>query len=168
MPPYVEDLGLDPSIGAWSIALIGFFNIIGAYVSGLFGARYSRRYGLSFIYMARAVVIAIFISIPISTASVLVFAAAMGLLWLSTIPLTIGLVTVMFGTRYMAMLYGFVFLSHQIGSFLGVWLGGRVYDQYGNYDLIWYWAIFFGVASALVHWPIRETLSPKFAPAAAE
>lgn len=163
LPAYIEDLGLDPGLGAWSIAMIGFFNIIGAYSAGIFGGRYSKRFGLSFIYIARAIVIAIFISVPISAASVLIFAAAMGLLWLSTIPLTIGLVTVMFGTRYMAMLYGFVFVSHQVGSFLGVWLGGRFYDQYGNYDMIWYSAIFFGVASAIVHWPIRETLSPKFA-----
>ncbi|MDH3740244.1 MAG: MFS transporter [Hyphomicrobiales bacterium] len=163
LPAYIEDLGLDPSLGAWSIATIGFFNIIGAYTAGIFGSRYSKRFGLSFIYLARAFVIAIFIATPISAASVLVFAAAMGLLWLSTIPLTIGLVTVMFGTRYMAMLYGFVFVSHQVGSFLGVWLGGRFYDQYGNYDMIWYAAIFFGIASAIVHWPIRETLSPRFA-----
>ena len=163
-PPYIEDLGLAPSIGAWSIALIGLFNIIGSYASGVFGGKYSRRYGLSFIYFARAVVIAIFLLVPISAPSVLIFAAVMGLLWLSTVPLTIGLVTVMFGTRYMAMLYGFVFFSHQIGSFLGVWLGGRVYDQHGNYDLIWYWAIFFGLASAIVHWPIKEKIVPKFAP----
>jgi predicted MFS family arabinose efflux permease len=163
MPPFIQDLGLSPSLGAWSIALIGIFNVIGSYSSGLFGAKYSKRYGLSFIYAARAIVITIFITAPITPASVLIFSAAMGLLWLSTIPLTIGLVTVMFGTRYMAMLYGFVFLSHQIGSFLGVWLGGRIRDLTGSYDMIWYAAIAFGVASAIVHWPIRETISPRFA-----
>ena len=168
LPPYVEDLGLDPSLGAWAIATIGFFNIIGAYASGTFGSRHSKRYGLSFIYLARAIVIAIFISLPITNASVLIFAGAMGLLWLSTIPLTMGLVGVMFGTRYLAMLYGFVFLSHQIGSFLGVWLGGLVYELTGTYDLIWYAAIVFGIASAFLHWPIRETLAPRFTPIPAE
>ncbi len=168
MPAYVTDLGLDPVVGSWSIALIGFFNIIGAYCSGLFGSKHSRRFGLSFIYFARAVVIAIFISVPASTGSVLIFSAAMGLLWLSTIPLTLGLVGVMFGTRHMAMLYGFVFFSHQVGSFIGVWLGGRIYDTYGNYDMIWYWGIALGLFAAAVHWPIRETLSPKFAAPAAE
>ena len=156
-------MGLDSSLGGWAIGIIGLFNVVGAYASGVYGGKHSRRYGLSFIYFARAVAIALFISLPITPASVMVFSAAMGLLWLSTIPLTMGLVTVMFGTRYMAMLYGFVFFSHQIGSFLGIWLGGRFYDQYGSYDLIWYISILLGLASALIHWPIRERLAPKFA-----
>ncbi|MGI9464156.1 MAG: MFS transporter, partial [Aestuariivirgaceae bacterium] len=163
LPPYITDLGLGENLGSWAIAVIGFFNIIGAYSAGIFGGKYSKRYGLSFIYLARAIAIAVFIAVPASNVSVILFAAVMGLLWLSTIPLTIGLVAVMFGTRYMAMLYGFVFLSHQIGSFLGVWLGGRFYDQYGNYDLIWYTSIALGIASAAVHWPIRERAAPKFA-----
>ncbi len=162
-PPYIADLGLDKNLGSWAIGIIGLFNIIGAYASGIFGGKYSKRYGLSFIYLARAALIAVFISLPIGNVTVLLFAAILGLLWLSTIPLTIGLVTVMFGTRHMAMLYGFVFLSHQLGSFLGVWLGGRFYDQYGNYDLIWYTSIALGVVSAALHWPIRERTAPSFA-----
>jgi MFS family permease len=166
LPPYLTDIGLSKTVASWSIGLIGLFNIIGAYSSGIYGGRHSKRYGLSFIYFARALVIFGFISLPITAASALVFSALMGLLWLSTVPLTMGLVTVMFGTRNMAMLYGFVFLNHQLGSFLGVWLGGRFYDQYGDYNIIWWTSIALGIASALIHWPIKESpAAPATAPA---
>lgn len=156
MPKYLVDSGLGGVLAAWSISLVGLFNIIGSYMAGIGGGRYSKRYLLSSIYFLRAVVIAIFIAVPVTAVSVLLFSAAMGLLWLSTVPLTSGLVAVMFGPRYMATLFGFVFFSHQVGSFLGVWLGGRFYDQFGNYDLVWYIGIALGVFSAIVHLPIRE------------
>ncbi len=156
MPKYLVDSGLGGVLAAWSISLVGLFNIIGSYLAGIGGGRYSKRYLLSSIYFLRAVVIAIFIAVPVTAVSVLLFSAAMGLLWLSTVPLTSGLVAVMFGPRYMATLFGFVFFSHQVGSFLGVWLGGRFYDQFGNYDLVWYIGIALGVFSAIVHLPIRE------------
>ncbi len=166
LPPYLTDLGLSKTVASWSIGLIGLFNIIGAYSSGLYGGKYSKRYGLSFIYLARGLVILVFVSLPVTAVTALTFSALMGLLWLSTVPLTMGLVTVMFGTRNMAMLYGFVFLNHQIGSFLGVWLGGRFYDQYGNYDMIWYTGIILSIIAALLHWPIKEApAQPAAAPA---
>ena len=118
--------------------------------------RIPKRYILSFIYLGRAFVITAFVMLPISEATVLVFSGAMGLLWLSTIPPTQGLIKVMFGTRYMAMLFGFVFFSHQVGSFLGIWLGGRIYDGTGSYDLMWWSAVVAGLAAAILHWPIRE------------
>ncbi len=157
MPAYVTDLGLDPSIGAWSIATIGLFNIFGAISSGLMMNRIPKRYILAFIYAGRALVISIFVLTPISTTSVLVFSAAMGVLWLSTIPPTQGLVKVMFGTRYMSTLFGFVFLSHQVGSFLGVWLGGRIFDATGSYDAMWWSSVVAGLAAVLLHWPIDES-----------
>ena len=115
------------------------------------------RYVLTFIYITRAVVIALFVLIPVSTTTLILFSSAMGLLWLSTIPPTQGLVATMFGTRYMAMLFGVVFLSHQIGSFTGIWLGGKIYDETGSYDGIWYAGIALGILAALLHWPIKET-----------
>lgn len=156
MPPYIEDLGLDPKWGGYSIAMIGFFNIIGALTAGIVSARMPMRYVLSFIYIARAIIITIFLLLPISPYSIVAFSGAMGLLWLSTIPPTQGLVAAMFGTRYMAMLFGIVFFSHQLGSFSGIWLGGKIFDLTGSYNGIWYIGIALGVIAALLHWPIRE------------
>lgn len=167
MPPYLVERGVSPALAAWGLGVIGLFNIIGSYGSGIFGGRHSKRYGLAFIYFARSVAVAGFLVIPVTAASTLVFTAIMGLLWLSTVPLTMGLVTVMFGTRYMATLYGFVFFSHQVGSFLGVWLGGRFYDQYGSYDAVWWMAVVLGLFAAAVHWPIREERAASFAVAPA-
>ncbi|HAT86346.1 MFS transporter [Cohaesibacter gelatinilyticus] len=156
LPPFISDMGIDAKWGGWAIALIGLFNMAGSFVAGIMGNKMALRTMLSFIYLARAVIIAIFLMVPISVASILVFSAAMGLLWLSTVPPTQGLITKMFGTRYVATLFGFVFLSHQIGAFLGVWLGGILYDQTGSYDIIWWLSIALGIFAALVHWPIKE------------
>ena len=156
LPPYLVDLGLSPALGAWAIATVGLFNVVGAYASGVLGGRYSKKYLLSAIYLARAVVIAVFVLLPPSPTSVLVFSAAMGLLWLSTVPLTSGLVAQIFGTRYMAMLFGVVFFSHQVGAFIGVWLGGRLYDSTGSYEIVWWTSVVLGVAAAALHWPIDE------------
>ncbi|WP_373235434.1 MFS transporter [Cohaesibacter celericrescens] len=164
LPPFIADFGIDAKWGAWAIALIGLFNMAGAFTAGILGGKMSLRYMLSFIYLSRAVVITIFIILPISVPSILAFSAAMGLLWLSTVPPTQGLVTKMFGTRYVATLFGFVFLSHQIGAFLGVWLGGVLYDTYGNYDVIWWISIALGIFAALIHWPIREEAVERLQP----
>ena len=155
-PAYVTDLGFAPRVGAWSIALIGIFNIVGSILSGLYGRRGVKKLGLSFIYAARAVVILVLLVMPKTELSLYLFAAAMGLLWLSTVPLTNMVVAQIFGVRYMATLYGFVFVSHQLGSFLGVWLGGFLYDMTGTYDLVWYAGIVLGIVAALVHLPINE------------
>jgi len=162
LPPYLVERGASPFVAAWAIGVIGLFNVIGSYCAGIFGGRHSKPYGLTFIYAARSAVIALFLVIPISTVSTLLFTASLGLLWLSTVPLTMGLVVVMFGTRYVATLYGFVFLSHQIGSFLGVWLGGVFYDRYGSYDPVWWISIALGIFAALVNWPIREQRATNF------
>ncbi len=167
LPPYLVERGASPFLAAWAIGIVGLFNIVGSYLSGMFGNRGSRRMGLSFIYLARAVLIVAFLFTPISTASVIAFTALIGLLWLATVPLTMGLVTLMFGTRYMATLYGFVFLSHQVGSFIGVWLGGYVYDRYGSYDMVWWLAVALGLFAAIVHLPIREERAGAFAAAVA-
>jgi predicted MFS family arabinose efflux permease len=156
MPAFLTDNGFDPKIGAWSIAIIGLCNVFGAYLSGILSGRLPKRYLLVFIYLGRAVAITLFLSFPLSLTSVLVFSAVMGFLWLATVPPTSGLVAVMFGTRYMAMLYGIVFLGHQVGSFIGVWLGGWLYDQRGTYDMVWWLGVAFGIMAAIVHWPIRE------------
>lgn len=166
LPAYLTDLGMSPMLGGWALALIGLFNIVGSLGAGAIGARYSKAYALSILYFCRSLVILAFISFPVTPVSVLLFAAAMGLLWLSTVPLTSGLVAVMFGSRYMATLFGFVFFSHQVGSFLGVWLGGVVYDRTGSYDIIWWISIALGLFAALVHLPIRDAPAPRLQPAA--
>lgn len=163
LPPYLADEGIDAKWGGWAIALIGLFNVIGAFASGLLSGRFAMRYVLSLIYLARSIAIALFILMPTSELTVLLFSASMGLLWLSTVPPTQGLVIKMFGVRYIATLFGFVFLSHQIGSFLGVWLGGVLYDSYGSYDIIWWLSVALGIFAALVHWPIREQAVPRLA-----
>ena len=144
-------------VGAVAISLIGIFNILGSLLSGAFGQRYSKKMGLSGIYALRALVLAIFLISPKTTEVIYVFAATMGILWLSTVPLTAGLVAQVFGIRYMATLYGFVFLSHQIGSFIGVWLGGFIHDTTGSYDLMWQAGILMGLVAAVIHLPIDET-----------
>jgi MFS family permease len=156
LPAYIRDMGLDPAWGAWAIALIGLFNIVGSLASGVLSGRYSKPIFLALIYLARSVVIVGFLLLPLSPATLLAFSALMGLLWLSTVPPTNGLVAIMFGTRYLAMLGGLVFFSHQIGSFLGVWLGGYLYDVYGSYDVVWWLGVALGVFAAVVHWPIEE------------
>jgi MFS family permease len=156
LPPYLTDLGLSHSLAAWALALIGLFNVIGAYSAGILGGTYPKRLLLSGIYLGRGIAFALFVLVPASTATVLVFAAAMGLLWLSTVPLTSGLVALMFGTRHVGMLFGVVFLSHQIGAFIGALLGGAVYDRTGSYDLMWVLCILLSVGAAIVHVPIRE------------
>jgi MFS family permease len=144
------------ALGAAAIALIGFFNIAGTLTAGWLGNRYQKKNLLALIYTARTVASAAFILMPITPGSVLIFSAVMGSLWLATVPLTSGLVAHIYGLRYMGTLYGFVFLSHQIGSFLGVWLGGRMYDISGDYTLVWWIGVGVGAFSALVHLPIRE------------
>jgi predicted MFS family arabinose efflux permease len=167
MPPYLADRGVSPTLGAWALGVIGLFNIFGAYIAGLWGARHSKKLLLSGIYLGRAVAITLFLVLPPSPVTLLVFAAAMGLLWLSTVPPTSGLVAVMFGTRYMATLFGIVFFSHQAGSFLGVWLGGVLYDATGSYDMVWWLSVALAVGSALAHLPIAERPAPRFASARA-
>jgi MFS family permease len=162
LPAYVGDLGLSPRLGAWALGLVGLFNIVGALLAGVLGDRFSKKYLLSFLYLARAVVIAIFVLTPPSVTSVLMFAGAMGLLWLSTVPLTSALVAQVFGTQYMSTLFGIVFLSHQIGAFLGAWLGGRLYVETGSYVITWWVAVALGVMASLLHWPIDERPAARF------
>jgi MFS family permease len=144
------------ALGAVSISVIGLFNIVGTLTAGWLGKRYSKKYLLAGIYTGRTIAAAVFILLPITPASVLIFSAVMGALWLATVPLTSGLVAHIYGIRYMGTLYGFVFLSHQIGGFLGVWLGGKMFDITGDYTLVWWIGVGVGAFSALVHLPIRE------------
>lgn len=155
-PAYVRDIGLDPRIGAWSIALIGLCNIAGSLLAGMAGQRYSKRLGLATIYAARAVTILALLLLPKTPFVILAFAALMGFLWLSTVPLTTGIIAQVFGVRFMATLFGIVFLSHQLGSFLGVWLGGALYDRTGSYDGMWWAGVALGLLAAFVHLPIDE------------
>lgn len=164
-PAYLSDRGLGLSIGATALALVGLFNIFGSYLFGLSGDHWRKKYVLSGIYAARAVVIALFLALPLTAASALVFAAAMGFLWLGTVPLTSGLVGQMFGIRYLSTLYGIVFLSHQVGSFFGAWAAGLVYDATGSYDAAWGAAIGLGVVAAILHLPIRDAPVARLQPA---
>ncbi len=157
MPSYLKDNGLSPQVASYALALIGLFNVFGTYISGVLGQRMQKRHILAFIYFARAVVIGLFIWAPLSPASVYIFSAVMGLLWLSTVPATNAAIAQIFGVAHLSMLGGFVFLSHQIGSFLGVWLGGFLYDRTGNYDVVWYIAIALGVFAGLINLPVKET-----------
>ncbi len=157
LPSYLKDHGLSPQVATIALALIGLFNVVGTYAAGTLGQRWPKHHILSAIYALRALVIAVFLAAPLTPASVYVFAAAMGLLWLSTIPPTNAIVAQMFGVRHFSMLSGFIFLSHQIGSFLGAWLGGRLYDAFGSYDVVWGLAIALGGFAALVNLPVRES-----------
>ncbi len=165
MPSYLKDRGLTPGVATTALALIGLFNVFGSYVAGLLGGRLPKRYVLSSIYTLRSLAIVAFVLAPLTPWSVYLFASAMGFLWLSTVPLTNGIVAEIFGVRYLSMLGGFVFLSHQVGSFLGVWLGGRLYDATGSYDVVWWIAIALGLFAAAVNLPIRERAILRPAPA---
>jgi len=160
LPPYLAELELSAGLAAWAIGLVGLFNIVGSYTAGVLGTRHSPRLLLSGIYFGRAVAISVFLLVPASSASVLAFAAAMGLLWLSTVPLTSALVTLFFGTRNAGVLFGFVFLSHQVGAFIGVWLGGAIAAGTGSYVAMWWISVAFGVLAAAVHVPIVERRAP--------
>lgn len=162
MPAYLVQCGLSPSVGSWTIAVIGLFNIVGSLLSGYLGGRLPKQLLLAAIYFLRAVAIGLFLIFPVSELTAYTFAAAMGVLWLSTVPLTAGLVAMFFGARYLGMLYGIAFFSHQLGSFVGVWLGGYVFDVTGSYSLVWYLGIMLGLASAAVHLPINERAAPSF------
>ena len=155
-PAYVRDLGLAPQVGAYAIAIIGLCNIAGSFLSGLAGQRWPKKNGLVVIYTLRAVAIAALLLADKTASVIYLFAAVMGILWLSTVPLTSGIVAQVFGLRFMATLFGIVFLSHQIGSFLGVWLGGYLYDRTGSYDIVWWTGVVLSVAAALIHLPINE------------
>ncbi|KQO14251.1 MFS transporter [Acidovorax sp. Leaf78] len=164
MPSYLKDHGLSPQVASYALALIGLFNVLGTYVAGTLGQRMPKRYILAFIYFARAVVITVFLIVPLSPMSVYVFSAVMGTLWLSTIPPTNATIAQIFGVQHLSMLGGFVFFSHQIGSFLGVWLGGYLYDATGSYDIVWYIAIGLGVFAGLVNLPVKESPIARSAP----
>jgi MFS family permease len=156
LPSYLIDRGLSTQVGGWTLAVIGLFNIIGSLGSGYLANFMPKRYILSFIYFGRAIAVVAFISLPASPAATLLFGAVTGLLWLSTVPPTSGLVALMFGTRWLTMLFGFAFFSHQVGGFLGVWLGGLLFEATGSYDIVWWLSVFFGVASAVINLPIVE------------
>ena len=156
MPSYLKDHGLSPQVASYALALIGLFNIFGTYLAGTLGQRIQKRYILSFIYFGRVVAISVFLMVPLTPMSVYVFSAVMGALWLSTVPPTNATVAQIFGVQHLSMLSGFVFFSHQIGSFLGVWLGGYLYDRTGSYDVVWYLSIALGVFAGLVNLPVRE------------
>lgn len=156
MPAYLKDHGLAPQVASYALAFIGLSNIAGTYVAGALGQRLAKRKILAFIYLARSVVISVFLVVPISPASVYVFSALMGLLWLSTVPVTNAIVAQIFGVAHLSMLSGFVFFSHQVGSFLGVWLGGRLYDRTGSYDIVWDIAVALGVLAAVLNLRVRE------------
>ncbi|WP_244446307.1 MFS transporter [Devosia riboflavina] len=162
MPAYLVQCGLSPEVGSWTIAVIGLFNIVGSLLAGYLGGKLPKQLLLASIYFLRALAIGLFLLIPVSEVTAYAFAAAMGLLWLSTVPLTAGLVTLFFGARYMGMLYGVAFFSHQLGSFVGVWLGGFAFDMTGSYALVWYLGIVLGLASAALHIPINERSVPNF------
>jgi predicted MFS family arabinose efflux permease len=162
LPAYLVQCGLTPEVGGWSIAVIGVFNIAGSLLAGWLGGKLPKQLLLASIYLSRAVAIALFMIFPVTLESALLFSAAIGLLWLSTVPLTAGLVTLFFGARYMGMLYGVAFLSHQFGSFLGVWLGGYAFDTTGSYSIVWYLGIILGLGSAAIHLPIKELGASSF------
>jgi MFS family permease len=156
LPPFLIDHGISTAIGGWTLALVGLFNIVGSLVSGVLSSRMPKRLLLTGIYFARAILITGFVFLPVTPVTSLAFGAGIGLLWLSTIPPTSGIIATMFGTRYLTMLYGFAFFSHQVGSFFGVWLGGVVYERTGAYDIVWFLAIGLSIVSALLNMPIRE------------
>ncbi len=165
LPPYLAEHGISKEVAGFAMGAIGLFNVVGAYTSGIIGGKYKKPVPLSLIYLLRAITIAAFILLPITPLTTFAFTASFGLLWLSTVPLTMGLVVSFFGTRYMATLYGFVFLGHQIGGFLGVWLGGKLYDQFGSYDPVWWGSVVLGLFAAVIHLPIREQRDQRFAAA---
>ena len=156
LPAFIEDESLPFWIGGWSLALIGLFNIIGTLYFGYLGDRLSKKNLLALLYSLRSLLFLVFIFLPKTELTVLLFACVLGVLWLSTVPLTSGIITVVFGPYYMSMLYGIAFFSHQIGSFLGSWLGGRLFDTYGSYDMMWWISVVLGMVAAIMHMPIKE------------
>lgn len=156
LPAYLEDISFPLWIGSWSLALIGLFNVVGTIMFGYLGDSQSKKNLLVILYSLRSFLFLVFIFIPKTEITILIFASLLGVLWLSTVPLTSGIISVIFGSRYMSMLYGFAFLSHQIGSFTGSWFGGRFYDIYGSYDVMWWICVGLGFASAAMHFPIYE------------
>ncbi|HEV3397575.1 MAG TPA: MFS transporter [Xanthobacteraceae bacterium] len=165
LPSYLIDRGLSNQVGGWTLAIIGIFNIVGSLSAGWLGNRMPKRYILSAIYFARALSIVVFISVPASPLATYLFGAVTGLLWLSTVPPTSALVALMFGTRWLTMLFGFAFFSHQVGGFLGVWLGGLAFERTGSYNSVWWLSVLFGLLSAVINLPIVE--KPVARPAAA-
>lgn len=163
LPAYLVQCGLSSADASWSMALIGLFNIGGSLLSGVLGGRLPKQLLLATIYFSRAVAFGLFMLFPVTALTAYLFSAAIGVLWLSTVPLTAGLVSLFFGARYMGMLYGIAFLSHQIGSFMGAWLGGVVYDATGSYSLMWYLGILLGLGATVLHLPIKELSFVKFA-----
>ncbi len=156
MPSYLKDKGLSPQVASYALALIGLFNVFGTYAAGVLGQKLQKKNILAFIYLSRAIAISVFLLVPLTPLSVYIFSSVMGLLWLSTVPPTNATVAQIFGVAHLSMLSGFVFFSHQIGSFMGVWLGGYLYDRTGSYNIVWYIAIALGVLAALVNLPIKE------------
>lgn len=167
LPAFLADRGMPTWVGAWTLALVGLFNIIGSYSAGMLGGRYSKKNLLALLYTLRSLVFILFMIMPLSETSVLLFGALLGLLWLGTVPLTSGLVAYIFGPAYMSMLYGIVFFSHQVGSFLGAWLGGYFYDVFGSYDAMWWICVALGFAASLLHFPIAERPVPRLSAAPA-
>jgi predicted MFS family arabinose efflux permease len=167
LPAFLADRGMPTWVGAWTLALVGLFNIIGSYSCGWLGGRYSKKNLLALLYTLRSLVFILFMVMPLSEYSVLLFGALLGLLWLGTVPLTSGLVAYIFGPAYMSMLYGIVFFSHQVGSFLGAWLGGYFYDVFGSYDAMWWICVALGFAASLLHFPIAEHPVPRLSAAPA-
>jgi len=157
LPKHIEEQGLSDNVGAWALALIGLFNILGSLGAGYFGSRHRLGFLLTLLYAGRSLAILIFLVVPVTTTSALLFGAAIGLMWLSTVPLTSGIVAKVFGPTHSGMLFGIVFLSHQLGSFLGVWLGGKLFDVTGSFTVVWWIAVALGVIAAILHWPINET-----------
>ena len=164
MPSYLRDKGLSPEVATYALMLIGLFNVFGTYGAGVLGQHFPKKYLLSMIYLLRSIAVVAFLWAPLTPASVYLFSAVMGLLWLSTVPLTNAVVAQVFGVQYLSMLSGFVFFSHQIGSFLGVWLGGKLYDSSGSYDLVWWMVVALGIFAALINLPVRETSIQRSAP----
>jgi MFS family permease len=156
LPSYLIDRGLSAQVGGWTLGLIGLFNIIGAMTSGWLGSRMPKRYILSCIYFSRALAVIGLVTLPATPTVALIYGAVTGLLWLSSVPPTSGLVAVMFGTRWLAMLFGIAFFSHQVGGFLGVYLGGFIYERTGSYDIVWWLGVMFGFISAIINLPIVE------------
>ena len=156
LPAYIVDLGFSARLGATALALISLINVFGSFFWGFMGGKYSKKYNLTLLYLARVLVIAAFLFFPPSNLGILLFASAMGFLWLGTVPLTSGLIGQIFGVQYLSTLFGIVFLGHQVGAFAGVWMGGVIFDATGSYDSVWYVAIGLGLIAALLHWPINE------------
>ncbi len=163
LPAYVADQGLPSWLAAGALTLVGLFNIIGTYGCGVLGQRFPKKSVLSLLYLLRALIFLVFMIVPLSEVSVLLFGAAIGLLWLGTVPLTSGLVAAIFGPTYMSMLFGIVFLSHQVGGFLGAWLAGVLFDLLGSYTIMWWLSVALGLVSAALHWPISERPVPRLA-----